>query len=207
MPLTLRYLHMDDVDQVVTLDEQSFPDPWTNRSYLFEINQSNISFMCVLVNSEAALPPPSTSWWQRLLGRRSPAYEAQVMVVAYGGLWCITEEAHVSTIASHPQFRGHGYGEIALVGMLLRALELDATYTVLEVRVSNLVGQALYHKYGFVTTDTNRKYYRDGEDAFAMRLDFTPDAIARVRALYEQLQERTPFDNQFSFILHPRLQR
>jgi ribosomal-protein-alanine N-acetyltransferase len=43
----------------------------------------------------------------------------------------------------------------------------------LEVRKSNLAAQKLYESIGFLTTGIRKAYYSDdGEDAFAMTLEF-----------------------------------
>lgn len=205
MTLILRYMHPSDVPAVVEIDAQSFPDPWSMRSYMFEINESRISHMCSLILSDVEIPTPEPRLIDRLLRRKSPPVPSE-MLAAYGGLWCIAEEAHISTIATHPHLRGRGYGEIALAGMLLRAMALHAEYVVLEVRVSNRVAQNLYHKYGFVTVDVTRKYYRDGEDAFLMRVELTnPASVEVIQTLYAQLQARVPFTDDYSRVSHPRL--
>ncbi len=205
MTLTLRYMRPSDVPAVVEIDAQSFPDPWSIRSYMFEINESRISHMCSLIVSEVEIPASEPGLIDRLLRRKNPTTRSD-MIAAYGGLWCIAEEAHISTIATHPRLRGRGYGEITLVGMLLRAMALHAEYVVLEVRVSNRVAQNLYHKYGFVIVDVTRKYYRDGEDAFLMRVELTnPASVEVIQTLYAQLQARVPFIDDYSRVRHPRL--
>lgn len=205
MTLTLRYMHPDDVTAVVEIDAQSFPDPWPLRSYMFEINESRISHMCSLILSDAEIPAPEPGLIDRLL-RRQPTPTQGDMLAAYGGLWCIAEEAHISTIATHPRLRGRGYGEIALAGMLMRAVALHAEYVVLEVRVSNRIAQNLYQKYGFVMVDVTRKYYRDGEDAFLMRVELThAPNVELIQTRYAQLQARVPFVDDYSHVSHPRL--
>lgn len=205
MTLTLRYMRPSDVPAVVEIDALSFPDPWPLRSYMFEVNESRISHMCALVSDEAPPSSANPSLIDRLL-RRKPAAPQSETIAAYGGLWCIAEEAHISTIAAHPRLRGRGYGEIVLAGMLLRALALQAEYAVLEVRVSNRIAQNLYQKYGFAVVDVTRRYYRDGEDAFLMRLELAqPDTIEALQNRYDQLQQRCPFNDEYSRVSHPRL--
>lgn len=210
MPLILRYMHPNDVPQVVFLDQVSFPDPWPYRSYMFEINESRISYMVVLEDMAVSVPvvAPRRSLIDWLLRRPlvvTPTHTGNI--VSYGGLWNITEECHISTIASQPQVRGRGYGEVALAAMVMKALALNSEYIILEVRVSNRVAQLLYEKYGFVTVNTQRKYYQDGEDAFLMRLELGEQQTKdRLRLLYDQLKVRVPFEDRYSFEKHPRLQ-
>jgi [ribosomal protein S18]-alanine N-acetyltransferase len=212
MPLTLRYMHPNDVPQVVAIDELSFPDAWSYRSYMFELNESQVSHMVVLQDGTTPLPPPRPNRWQRFwhrLQRRAPHMPdiaPYPTILAYGGMWNIHEEAHISTIATHPTHRGKGYGEVVLAGMVQKALRLNAEYIVLEVRVSNHVAQALYYKYGFESVNTNRGYYRDGEDAYDMRLHIdmatTP---TKVLALASALQQKVPHEDLYSTGKNARL--
>lgn len=167
MSLALRYMRMSDIPQVVMIDQLSFDPPWSARSYSFEVSESNYSHMLVL---ERANPPPKpVPRWRRLLGTISPPDTSEIL--AYGGLWHILDEAHISTIASHPKHRGCGFGELALAAMIRRAITLKAAFVVLEVRVSNTVAQRLYIKYGFKTVNIKRRYYHNnGEDAYEMHL-------------------------------------
>ena len=78
-------------------------------------------------------------------------------------------EAHISTIAMQPNWRRRGIGELLLAAMLDRATELEADMATLEVRVSNVTAQNLYHKYGFRQVGLRPRYYRDSnEDALIM---------------------------------------
>ena len=203
--LTLRYMDAPDLPTVVEIDEASFKPAWPERSYRFEINESQVSFMAVLEKLEER----ELSGFKRLLNSlqgKSSETEAKPVIVAYGGLWKIAEEAHISTIASHPDYRGKKYGEIVLAGMIGRAIVLGADYVVLEVRVSNTIAQKLYEKYGFTIEGVKPKYYHhDNEDAYDMRLMLTDEAIAHYQELYEKIAPR--FRDWYTETPHPRLGR
>jgi ribosomal-protein-alanine N-acetyltransferase len=164
----MRHMRLEDIPQVVHIDEVSFPAPWSARTYEFEIINRDTSHLVVLEMVDQPATPP-TGWrtmFQRLRGSKSGGTAA---IVGYGGCWLIAGEAHISTIAVHPDYRGRGLGELLLAGMLKRSINLKGDYSVLEVRVSNLTAQALYRKYGYTTVGRRRGYYRDnGEDAFLM---------------------------------------
>jgi [ribosomal protein S18]-alanine N-acetyltransferase len=194
MPLTLRYMRLADVPQVVAIDQVSFRPPWSARSYAYEITESTYSHMVVLEDSEGEQP---LSLWQRLLG--TPR-DVPRRILGYGGLWNISDEAHISTIASHPAYRGRGLGEIALAGMVVKAIFMRASYIILEVRVSNVAAQNLYKKYAFDVFELKKGYYHsDGEDAYDMRLDLV-DAERRNRLLdqYAALKRRIPFTDLYT---------
>jgi SSU ribosomal protein S18P alanine acetyltransferase (EC 2.3.1.-) len=110
-----------------------------------------------------AEPLSGAAWLDRLLGR-GPRRQ----VVGYGGLWVVADEAHINTLAVHPEWRRRNIGERLLQALLDKASALHASSATLEVRVSNLAAQRLYQKFGFVEVGRRKRYYRDGEDALLM---------------------------------------
>ena len=105
------------------------------------------------------------------------------------------DEAHISTIAIHPAWRGHGLGEYMLLAMLAEAEALKAAMVTLEVRVTNDRAQELYRKYHFEVVGRRRGYYSDnGEDALLMTTPSLNSAAydralaALADALHERLQ-------------------
>jgi len=69
-------------------------------------------------------------------------------IIGFAGLWLMVDEAHITTIAMHPDFRRRGLGEFLLVSMIDIAYDINARWVTLEVRVSNYNAQNLYRKYG-----------------------------------------------------------
>jgi len=191
MPLTLRYMHLSDITEVVTIDRESFSTPWTERSYIYEIKDSTYSHMLTLATSSER----TANGWRKLLRSlrgKDAGYEVRERVLGYGGLWNVMDEAHISTVATAPEQRGNGYGELLLAAMIKKSILLAATYIVLEVRVSNTTAQKLYRKYEFEVADVKKNYYRDDkEDAYDMRLDLTDRALLdRFNTRYESLLAR-----------------
>ena len=211
MSLILRYMHAGDIQDVSTIDSLCFEPPWSKDSYAFEINQSKISHMVVLEKQSFATPIASEDedgWLRRLGGwlRQETATLSETgAIVGYGGLWKIEGEAHISTIATHPDHRGHGYGELLLAAMFRKALRLKAEYLVLEVRVSNAVAQNLYRKYGFSRYGRKRNYYRsNNEDAYDMRVSLDNDIHGRFGLLFQNLQHIHTFEDIYSHATRPR---
>lgn len=210
MSLILRYMRVDDIPRVVAIDGLSFTPPWSKDSYAFEIRQSKISHMATLEarSADAEGDPAAADWRHRLSGwlrQEEATMTNRAVVVGYGGLWKIEGEAHISTIAIHPDHRRRGFGEILLAGMFGKALRLNAKYIVLEVRVSNEAAQRLYRKYGFARHGRKRNYYRSNrEDAYDMRVSL--DAVVRRHfgQLYRELRERHGFRDEYSRRAHPR---
>ncbi|MFN8530813.1 MAG: ribosomal protein S18-alanine N-acetyltransferase [Anaerolineae bacterium] len=205
MTLILRYMRLPDVQAVVDIDREAFDPPWSARSYAYEISESTYSHMMVLEITSPADDKPSNPWkrfMQNLNGRRD---DAGSVIVGYGGLWNIVDEAHISTIATHADYRGRGWGEILLLGMLRKACTLNAAYVVLEVRVGNTVAQNLYKKHGFVSWGVKPRYYHNnGEDAYDMRLDLLEEgARDRVEAAYAASLAKHQFADHYSRTPNP----
>lgn len=169
--LLLRYMTVADLPQVIEIDQLSFEIPWSEKSYRYEMNESNQSFMVVLEWSQEQ----TASRLQRWLNIH-PFKEQRI--VGYGGMWYISGEAHISTIAVHPRGRGRGWGELLLAAMVRRGMILNADEVALEVRVSNHRARNLYLKYDFEKVDIKRRYYRNNnEDAYDMRLNINNSTI------------------------------
>ncbi len=212
MGLTLRYMRIEDVPGVVKIDQIAFLMPWSAHSYAYEVGESTYSYMLVLENRPESHEKQQPHGWRRWLNRlngHSNGLMIRGQLVGYGGLWNITDEAHISTIATHPDLRGQGYGELLLAAMVRRSITLKSSYIVLEVRVSNSVAKNLYEKYEFKTFDVKRNYYRsDGEDAYDMRLDLKEEGILeRFYERYAVLQSRFAFDDRYTDTAPPRVRK
>ncbi|MBL8130732.1 MAG: ribosomal protein S18-alanine N-acetyltransferase [Anaerolineae bacterium] len=197
MTRLLRHMRMSDVPDVVTIDQISFDPAWSAQAYQFEVAESSYSHMVIL--EEAAQSHPTATGLGRLLRTLAGRALSPGVILGYGGLWHIDKEAHISTIAVHPRFRGLGYGELLLAAMCVRALYLRAAYVILEVRVSNAVAQNLYRKFGFETRMVKPRYYHsDGEDAYEMRLNLLPETKERLEKDFPALLERIEVKDEFT---------
>ncbi|MEM3143986.1 MAG: ribosomal protein S18-alanine N-acetyltransferase [Candidatus Nitrosotenuis sp.] len=82
------------------------------------------------------------------------------------------KKGHVVSVAVLEEYRHLGIGraiiEEAINGVKLK--RCDELY--LEVRCSNADAVRLYEKIGFVIKQRLKSYYRDGEDAFLMAIEF-----------------------------------
>ncbi|MEJ2748762.1 MAG: ribosomal protein S18-alanine N-acetyltransferase [Anaerolineae bacterium] len=142
-PYLLRPMHLPDLQAVLAIDRRSFPTPTKTSVYEYELSHNQLAHYQVLSANET--------------------------IIGYGGFWLLGDECHISTIATHPDWRRRGLGELLLLNMLFMANEQAAQMVTLEVRQSNLTAQALYHKYQFAIVGERRRYYKDtGENALIM---------------------------------------
>jgi ribosomal-protein-alanine N-acetyltransferase len=190
-----------DIPRVQEIERQSFSTPWSAATYLREL-RSQDQCRYIVVRSSQGRPrylgeeaPPRRRWLASILPGLfgSTATASPYPVVGYGGVWLTIDEGHITTIATAPEARGQGVGELVLNGLIDAARDLGANILTLEVRVSNVVAQNLYTKYGFETRGTRRNYYTDNnEDALIMwtKPITSPEYQRRLHALRSRLAER-----------------
>lgn len=148
---TFRPMILSDVERVHEIDLLSFSLPWSERSYRFELTENRNSLAWV---AEAA------------------ASSSRPVVVGMIVIWVILDEAHIATLAAHPDYRGHGVGRCLLAHGLLAAYQRGARLAYLEVRRSNQAARILYERFGFEVVGERPRYYKDNnEDALLMTLD------------------------------------
>jgi len=141
--IELKNMSFEDINQVCEIENLSFAIPWSRESFESELLQNNLARYIVA----------------KVDGR----------VAAYGGMWIVIDEAHITNIAVHPDYRGQKIGEKLVRAMLQTAKENKADRITLEVRASNDAARKLYKKLGFMDSGIRKGYYADtGEDAVIM---------------------------------------
>ncbi len=161
-------MELDDLSQVRRIEKASFPVPWPRDSYRREILDNHRAWYLVArqVDAEPPPDPPARPFPLNLLPR---TVDTANDVVAFAGLWLMIDEAHITTIAVEPRYRGRGLGEALIIEMVKLSQVRGAERMTLEVRMSNRVAQNLYRKYGFFDHGVRPRYYSDDlEDALIM---------------------------------------
>lgn len=142
----VRDMYLSDLDDIMRIETASFSTPWSRNQFQSELMENNFAAYLVL--------------------------DFHGRVVSYGGMWIILDEAHVTNVAVHPDFRGYHLGERMMRGLMDRAKSVGCQRMTLEVRRSNVVAQNLYQKLGFIQLGVRRGYYSEPhEDAFIMWKD------------------------------------
>jgi ribosomal-protein-alanine N-acetyltransferase len=160
--LLIQPMTVEHIAEVQEIERGSFPSPWPQHAYRAEIETNRLAHYRVATVDGA--------------------------VVAYGGIWLMVDEAHITTFAVHPAWRRRRIGEQLLLALLDLAVARHAREATLEVRLSNLAARKLYEKYGFRPVGVRPRYYSDdGEDALIMTTEPLDtegmrSRIARLRA-------------------------
>ena len=175
-PVSIEPMRYADVESVAQIERRSYPSPWNPNAYYTELSNRAAAYFVA----------------------RSEGH-----VVGYGGMWVIMDEAHITTLAVDPDYRGRKIGERLLIAMLEEAIFRGGDRASLEVRESNVVAQNLYKKYGFREAAIRKNYYSDNhENAVVMWADNIRDIDnqERIGELKRQLHvsyyERTRHRNE-----------
>lgn len=130
------------IDGILNISLLSFPVTWSKDSFEKELDNKFARYVVAEMNNT---------------------------VVGYGGMWIIVDEAHITNIAVHPEFRGLSIGSQILDALVNICSIEGVTAMTLEVRKSNYVAQNLYSKFGFEQEGFRKGYYEDNkEDAIIM---------------------------------------
>ncbi|MDO8732979.1 MAG: ribosomal protein S18-alanine N-acetyltransferase [Actinomycetota bacterium] len=132
------------VEQVAALEQQLFPvDAWSVEQFWAELAQATRYYFLAMDESS---------------------------VLGYAGLFALTPDADVQTIAVSPKAQGKGMGRLLLEELINQAIARDCVQLVLEVRSDNDAALSMYTRRGFEQLNTRRDYYAPGVDALVMRL-------------------------------------
>jgi len=149
---------------VMAIERQVYPRPWSPNLFLAEMSETRDRlYLVARVDRE---------------------------VVGYGGVMTNGEEAHVTTIAVHPQHHRHKIGTRLLYELIQGAMRMGATAVSLEVRVTNWGAQRMYGRFGFRPVGIRRNYYQEtNEDALIMWTDDirTPVYAARLERIMDSV--------------------
>ncbi len=144
-PLKVRIepMALGDLADVHRIEHASFSQPWPDEAYRSELQTNRLASYLVARAGDA--------------------------MIAFGGIWLMLDEAHVTTFAVDPPWRRQRVGEALLVALLDLAIARHAREATLEVRLSNLPARRLYEKFGFRPVGIRPRYYSDNqEDALIM---------------------------------------
>ena len=133
-----------DAAAIASIEEVSFPVPWTQEMILSEMREP-LSFFRVVFYQEK--------------------------VVGYYGFLHIFDELHILNIAVDPTMRGRGVGSALITDLLKKARSLSVRALTLEVRESNAPAIRLYEKFGFKCAGVRPHYYTDKENALIYWLE------------------------------------
>lgn len=192
LPVSVRRLQVDDIDQVVAIEKEAFSPLWVSTSFKRDLNNKRANYLVACfdegVSSEEILAEIESDGsdgeadqrfpniWSRMLGRLGIASSAEpestdgaFNIAGYVSVWYQGDEAHITEIAVKEPLRSRGIGELLLIGSMKAAIEYGSRVMTLEARVSNFIAHHMYQKYSFKSVGIRKAYYSDNrEDAVIM---------------------------------------
>jgi ribosomal-protein-alanine N-acetyltransferase len=133
-----------EIDAVVALESESFTNPWSRDTLVWELKNSDVTRAYLL-------------------------RDASETVVAFCVCWVIFDELHINTLAVAPAARRRGIATALLRHVMTDAAASGATKATLEVRASNTPAIALYERLGFRIAASRPGYYaKPAEDALIL---------------------------------------
>lgn len=140
--IEFRKMMASDADEIAIIEEMTFAMPWSRRDFWVEATNENAIYIVGTINES---------------------------IVAYAGAWISFEEAQVTNVAVHPDFRSQGIGTKLFAKLIEEVKNRGVTAITLEVRPSNETALKLYEKFGLHSVGRRKHYYIDNnEDAIIM---------------------------------------
>jgi ribosomal-protein-alanine N-acetyltransferase len=174
--LRIAKMRQSHVKQVLLIEREVFPRPWTAVIYASELSQ-----------------PETRSYYVAKIGRH---------VVGYAGYMVISGEAHITTLAVNPKWQHNHIGMLLLFRLLSDATGMSLEAATLEVRASNVAAQKLYFKFGFTPAGIRKNYYAEvNEDAIVMWAENLRSAeyAERLKSLGAYLQEKLSLEGDLEY--------
>lgn len=150
--LEIKVLTPSQVPQILALDRVCLGGLWTAEGYLREIESPNSSLLTLDLTKD-----------------KSP--QSNDVMVGMACLWSIAEEAHITLLGIHPDYRQQGFGQLLLLTLFEDAIARNLSWVTLEVNVNNIRAINLYKKFGFKVVGKRKRYYQStGDDALILWL-------------------------------------
>lgn len=179
--ISIKTLSSEEVPAVVALDQVCLGGLWTAEAYLREIS-SDKSTLLALHLSESELSNHSH-------------------IIGISCLWSIVEEAHITLLAIHPDYRRQGLGQLLLFSLLADAIARQLDWATLEVNVNNLAAIQLYQKFGFQVAGRRKGYYQPaGDDALVLWLKDLQQTEFQANLAHWQQQLRERLNTNFYYL-------
>ncbi len=131
--MIIRPMTEEDVEAVFSIEENSFPDPWSRKSIRGTLREAN---SCMLIAEEDG----------EIAGFLNSTY--------------LFDELNLNRIAVLPQFRRKKAGTMLIESMLGFCKSKGIKRVMLEVRKSNIPAQTLYKSFGFKLLGERPDFYQ-----------------------------------------------
>lgn len=133
--VTIRDFDASDVDAAVELEAVDRPQPWSAQVFRDELAADNRVYLVA---------------------------EDEVLV-GFGGVMVVGDEAHVTNLLVAPESRRQRVGSRLMKALIHAAIERGAHHLTLEVRSRNHPARSLYAEFGLAPVGLRKGYYGDDD--------------------------------------------
>lgn len=140
--INIENMQIDHLDLIANNLESDFDDFWNYNVFKSELENANSKYLVAKIDNE---------------------------IVGFAGIIPVLDEADISNIVVHQNFRNQKIGSYLLQEIINLAISLNLKKINLEVRESNIPAIKLYEKYGFEVCGIRKKYYDNVENAILMK--------------------------------------
>lgn len=142
LDVKISIMELSDLKAIAPILETDFDDFWNYNVFKSELENGNSKYIVAKIDKE---------------------------IVGFAGLIPVLDEADISNIVVHKDFRGQKIGYLLLENLIDLAVSLNIKILNLEVRESNVSAIKLYEKFGFEVCGIRKNYYYNVENAILMK--------------------------------------
>ena len=140
--LRLEPLALHHIPELLRIEQEAYPDPWTQGMFQQEITNRTSRFFVAFLDEA---------------------------LVGYGGYWLALDEIHITKFTVVAGHRGRGFGRLLMEDLIVDGISRGGATVRLEVRESNVAARRLYESMGFEVVGIRKDYYsRSRESAVVM---------------------------------------
>lgn len=140
--MEIKVLKFEDAWRAARIEAMIFSMPWSEQGFCTSIQSEDTEYLGVWENEE---------------------------LVAYCGFLQSFEEADITNVAVHPDYRQRGIAYAMLERLMEKGKQRGIERYTLEVRAGNTAAIHLYEKLGFVSVGIRKNFYeKPREDAVIM---------------------------------------
>jgi len=135
-------MQLSDLDLIANFLESDFDNFWNYNIFKGELTNGNSKYLVAKIDDT---------------------------IVGFAGIIPVLDEADISNIVVHKNFRNNKIGSLLLESLIDLARNIKLKYLNLEVRESNIPAINLYKKYEFEVCGIRKNYYNNVENAILMK--------------------------------------
>lgn len=130
--MELRRMEEKDLDQVTSIEKDTFSMPWNREDFLNSMNNPSHVYIVACEND---------------------------VIYGYCGMWGIVGEGQINNVAVKKELQGKGIGFLLVKFLLEEGYKQGLEAFTLEVRESNLSAIHVYEKVGFENVGIRKNFY------------------------------------------------